>query len=94
MSFEISDELRNKIENIFKTYDELKNKLLLGDGYAIRQVGLMSQKGIEPEDVVEAYQSNNLDYLYIKAKRIIEMKEIYKELCQAYSKNLNQRKER
>lgn len=85
MKFQIPDELKEKIEINFKIYSDLKNKLLSGDLDAIRQVGIMSQKGIAPEDVIEAYESNNMDYLYNQAKKKVKLQEIYKELCDVYT---------
>ena len=85
MKFQISDELKEKIEISFKNYGDLKNKLLSGDVYAIRQVCIMSQKNIAPEDVIEAYESNNMDYLYNQAKKMVKLQEIYKELCDTYA---------
>lgn len=46
MKFQISDELKEMIEINLKAYSDLKNKLLSGDANAIKQVGMMSQKGI------------------------------------------------
>ena len=88
MNFQISNELKEKIEKNFKAYSDLKNKLLSGDADAIRQVGFKSQRGIEPEDVIEAYESNNIDYLYKQAKKMVELQKIYKELCDAYASNI------
>lgn len=91
MKYSISDELKEKIKINFKDYSDLKNKLLSGDAETIRQIGIDSQKGIEPEDVIEAYESNNMEYLYKQAKKMVELKKIYIELCDAYiSKNTDE----
>ena len=81
----ISYELKEKIERNFKGYKkDFKNKLLSCDAKAIKQVGIMSHKMIAPEDIVEAYESGNIDYLYNQAKKMIELKKIYNELCEAH----------
>ena len=93
MEFEITDELKEKIEEIIKNNTDLKNKILSGDGDAIRQIGIEAQKRIYPEDIVKAYESNNIDYLYKQAKKLVTMKEMYLELCDAYAMMKASRKE-
>lgn len=85
MKFQIPDELKERIEINLKAYSDLKNKLLSGDANTIRQIGMMSQKGINPKDVIEAYESNNMEYLYNQAKKMVEFKKIYEELCELYA---------
>lgn len=62
--------------------------MLSGDVGAISQVGIMSQKSINPEDVIDAYESGNIDYLYNQAKKLIELQKLYKELCDAYASHI------
>ena len=84
-----SKELQEKINLLFKNNEELREKLLAGDAESIRQIGALSQKRIEPEDVVESYESNSdetKEYLYKKAKKMIELQELYRELCLEYYK--------
>jgi len=84
-----SEELQEKINLLFKNNEELRTKLLEGDADSIRQIGSLSQKRIDPEDVVEAYESNSdeaKEYLYKKAKKMIALQELYKELCLEYCK--------
>ena len=83
-----SKELEDKIKEIFKTEDGLRNNLLAGDAETIRKIGSLSQRGMNPEDVVDAIESDDpeaIKYLYHKAKRIIEMQKLYKDLCDAYT---------
>ena len=89
MNFQISDELKEKIEMNVKYDIDLKNKLLSGDGNAIKQIGIESQKRINPVDVVEAYESNNMEYLYNLAKKRLVLNEIYNELCNAYASKMS-----
>lgn len=89
----ISKELQKKINVLLNNNEDLKEKILEGDSTAISQVGLISQKGIRAEDIVDAYEKNDTETmknLYEKAKRILELQELYKELCLAYYKgNIN-----
>ena len=81
---QISNELKEKIERYFFMDEEFKNKLLSGVTDAIREVGSMAQKRIAPEDVIEAYENEEMDYLYKKAKKMVELQKMYKELCDSY----------
>ena len=83
----ISKELQEKINLMFKNNEELRKRLLVGDANAIREVGSLSQKGINPEDIVDAYESNDsetMKYLYKKAQIQIELQKLYRELCLGY----------
>mgnify|MGYP003292326837 CR=1 FL=1 len=83
----ISKELQEKINLLFKNNEELRVSLLEGDANAIRQIGSISQKGMNPEDIVVAYESNDsetMKYLYEKAKKLIELQKVYKDLCLEY----------
>lgn len=85
----ISEELKGKINLLFKNNEVVRKKLLLGDADTIREIGMLSQKGINPVDVVDAYESNSGDtmkYLYNKAKKIVELQKLYRELCLEYYK--------
>ena len=82
-----SRELQEKIKVLFKNNEELREKLLSGDADSIRQIGLLSQKGVSTEDVVDAYESKDsetMEYLYKKAKKVLELQELYRELCLEY----------
>ena len=83
-----SKELEENINEIFKNNDDIRERLLAGDAETIRKIGAISQKGMNPEDVVEAIESNDpeaIKYLYHKAQRIIGMQKLYKDLCDAYA---------
>ena len=79
-----SKELQEKINMLFADKDEIREKLLEGDVETIRKIGSASQKGMKPEDIVEAYESNDsetMENLYKKAKKLIELQKLYKDLC-------------
>ena len=83
----ISKELQEKINLLFKNNEELRERLLSGDANAIREIGSISQKGMNPEDIVAAYESNDseaMKYLYEKAKKLVELQKLYKDLCLEY----------
>ena len=86
----ISKELQEKINLLLKNNEELRAKLLVGDANAIKEIGSISQKGMNPEDIVDAYESNDsetMKYLYEKAKKIVELQKLYRDLCLEYSKS-------
>lgn len=94
----ISEELERKINLLFKNNKEIRDKLLSGDVDTIREIGSISQKGINPTDVIVAYESNDgvsLEALYDKARKLIELQKIYKELClEYYNKSKGEGEER
>ena len=82
-----SEELKTKIKLLFKNNEEVRDKLLAGDANTIKEIGSISQKGIDPADVVVAYNSNDseaMKALYDKAQKLIELQKIYRELCLEY----------
>ena len=86
----ISEELERKINLLFKNNEEVRDKLLARDADTIREIGSISQKGISPSDVIDAYESNNeeaMKYIYDKAKKLIELQKVYKDLCIEYYNN-------
>ena len=92
----ISKELQEKINLIFKNNEELRKRLLVGDANAIREVGSISQKCMNPEDIVDAYESNDsetMKYLYKKAQKQIETQKLYRELCLEYYKSIRDKGE-
>ena len=52
----------------------------------------MSQRRIEPQEIVEAYENNygKIDELYKKAKMMLEVQKLYRELCLEYGKSKNE----
>ena len=72
---------------LFENNEELRESFLAGDANAIREIGSISQKGINPEDVIDAcesYDSDAMAYLYKKAQKLIELQKLYKDLCLEY----------
>lgn len=94
----VSKELQERINMLFKDNEEIKEKLLACDADTIRQIGSASQKGMKPEDIIYAYESNDseiMEYVYKKAKKLVELQKLYKDLCLEYSKaNRSDNKER
>ena len=85
----VSKETQEKINLLFKTNPEMIDRLYNCDAEAIREIGNLSQRGINPDDVVVAYESGDEDamnYLYQQAKRLVVLKELYKDLCFEYYK--------
>lgn len=83
---EISEELQEKIESLFKNNKELRDKLLAGDPDAISYIGEAGQTRFDPADIVASWESDTIEYLYKKAKKMIEVRELYEALCTAYYK--------
>jgi len=87
----ISKEIQERINLLFKTNSEMKEKLYKCDAEAIREIGILSQKGINPDDVIAAYESgdpSSINYLYQQAKKLVGLQELYKELCFEYYKKI------
>ena len=85
----ISKETQERINLLFKTNPEMIEKLYKCDAEAIREIGSLSQIGINPDDVIVAYESgepSTMNYLYQQAKRLVGLQELYKELCFEYYK--------
>lgn len=80
----VSKETQEKINFLFKTNPEIADKLSNCDPEAIREIGILSQRGINPNDVIIAYKSGDpesLKQLYQQAKRLLLLQELYKDLC-------------
>ena len=87
----ISKETQEKINFLFKTNPEMIEKLYKCDAEVIREIGSLSQRGVNPDDVIAAYESgdsNTMNNLYQQAKRLVELQELYKELCFEYYKKI------
>ena len=80
----LPNELAEKVERYFHFDEKLKNRLLRGDVEAIRDVGMIAQSKINPEDVIEAYESDCIEYLYQKAKKKVTLEKLYHELVDWY----------
>ena len=79
-----SDELKIEISELLKDYPELKERLLLGEVGAISEILHITSESINPEEIVEAYENNNMESIYAKAKRLADLRELYKKLCNEY----------
>jgi hypothetical protein len=91
----ISKETQEKINLLFKNNPKMIERLYNCDAEAIREIGSISQRGINPDDIVVAYESGEQDtinYLYRQAKRLIELQELYKDLCFEYYKKVKDKK--
>ena len=88
MGLLLSQELQNKIKRLLNTDEDLKQKLLKGDVDSIKLIPSISQKGINPKDVVEAFESNRSEEIYKEAQRLLELQQLYKDLCFEYSKEV------
>ena len=85
-----STETKAKINELFNENEEMKARLLSGDSDAIREVGTLSQMRIAPEDIVSSFDSNDkeaMQNLYNKAKTMLSLRELYKTMCEEYSRN-------
>ena len=85
----VSKEVQEKINFLFKANPEMIERLYNCDVEAIREIGSLSQRGINPDDIVVAYESGDQDtmnYLYQQAKRLAGLQELYKDLCYEYYK--------
>ena len=88
----LSAELETKIRILFENNQEVREELLAGNPDTIREIGFMSQRRIEPQEIVEAYENNDgkIDELYKKAKMMLEVQKLYRELCLEYGKSKNE----
>ena len=83
----ISQKTQERIHTLYETDPEMIEKLNKFDGEAIRKVGSDSQKGLNPETFVVAYESGEesaINEIYQQAKKLVEQRELYKELCFEY----------
>ena len=89
MSF--SEQLQQKIMNLFNDDEVYRDKLLVGDAEAIRD--LLRQTTIGPEDVVAAFESNDtnvMNNLYHRCKRLVEVQTLYTQMCLEYCQNVEE----
>ena len=87
----VPKEIQEKIDFLFRNNPEMREKLYMFDAGAVGEVGELSNDKIEPEDFIVAYESGDPDvmkYLYQQAKKLVGLKELYKELCFEYYKKL------
>lgn len=82
-----SSETQEKIKQLFKQDMVMGEKILSGDADAIREMGNMAQRGMSPEEIVLAFESNDqtaINNIYMQGKRLVELKQLYKDLCMEY----------
>lgn len=92
----ISKETQDKINLLFKNNPEMIEKLYNCDAETIREIGILSQRGINPDDVIAAYENgepSTMNYLYQQAKRLVGLQVLYKELCFEYYKKAKDQQE-
>ena len=86
-----SEEIQSKTKKLLKDDNETIEKILSGDAEAIRKIGSIAQQGINPENVVRAFESNDPDamkHIYNQSKNLVELRELYQELCYEFYKNI------
>lgn len=81
----LTEDAKLKINEIFpgEKNEGIREKLLSGDVRIIREIGRISQNGIDPKDVL----SKGIEELYTKAKRLLDLQDLYKCLCEECAKN-------
>ena len=87
----ISKGTTERINFLFKSEPETEEKLLNLDPDSIRN--LASCGGINPDDFISAYESDDLNamlQLYYEAKRLSELQKLYKELCFEYCNDIKE----
>ena len=90
---ELSHDLKYRIDIYLKGHDELIRRIYKGEGSAIAEINTLATKEkITPEGIVESYENNSIEYLYRKAKYIVELKKLYHDLLQTYSSQYNHQK--
>ena len=77
---QLPKELEEKIKTLFVDDAELRMRLLKGEAEAIQQLAMITGK-IDPIEIVKSYENNTMDFLYQKAKKLIQIRDLYVELC-------------
>ena len=83
----ISKEVQETIKIIFSEDKEFQEKLLSGDVESIKQVGIIAKKGINPEKIIYAYESNDknlMKEIYNEAIKQTLIPKLYEDLCLEY----------
>ena len=81
---ELSQELKDKIIKVLGDFPELKEQTLNGELEAIRTIGQISRHGLTAEEIVNMYETGKEKEIYIKAKKLLEMNQLYNDLCNLY----------
>ena len=90
----ISDELKEEIQDLLKNNPKLRDQVLAEDTKAIQEIARIGQENILPEVIIEAYENDCMEDLYNLAKKKVAYRDLYFELCRAYSADKIQGKER
>lgn len=75
---EITKEIKEEIENLYKDDPDYAIKLLSCDAQAIQDLSF--DNNITPDEVIYAYEKNKVDELYEEAKFRQRRKELYFKL--------------
>ena len=81
-----------KINELLKDNPELREKVMSGDIDAIRDIGIISERGISSEDVINYFDNNKQEELYNYAKKLLGLRELYTELCIECNKESTKRR--
>lgn len=77
---ELTMELKNKIRETFVNNVELREKLLDFDVDAIRKIGTEGKTNFSPEDVIDCYETESMNYLYKMALKKKKYSQLYFEI--------------
>lgn len=88
---QVPDELKEIIEKTFKNGSRWRNGLLNCDPNAIRSLGTIVQKGMDPIDVLDYLDKGKTNLLRKKATRLLELQCLYIGLTDIYYKNVGKR---
>ena len=83
----VTIDLQEKINMLFEDDEDMKNRLLNGDEDAIQNLVIMTRTNIDPLDIISAYESKEFKPLYEKAKKIVQIKQLYIEMCNWHARN-------
>ena len=73
----ISDELKEKIEDVLKDNTELRDRVLAGDRKAIQEIASIGQENIPPEVIIEAFKNGCEEKIHNLAIKKVEYKKLY-----------------
>ena len=83
----ISDELKEKIEELLKDNPKLRDQVLAGDRKAIQEITFIGQENIAPEVIIEAFKNGCEEKIYNFAEKKVKYKNLYFKLCKAHSED-------
>lgn len=77
---ELTTKMKDDINRIFASDEEIKNKLLAYDADTIREIGIYGSDNFSPDDIISYYEKDDIDNLYKIALKKKEYSELYFEL--------------